>query len=284
MRRYSAIFILCIFCALLFHAVGCATRSAVWDLEDRVDMLSDENARLRQALSEKDAGVSDRAALKDEISDFRAIQKAELYDIRTEMRRIGGSIEEIEYRLDRDVGKKIAEISVGMKRNAARLDDYEKRLSRLEVYLGMEAAERPRETEKGEHPDREALEGMEEEALYQAVKQMFDDGEYDGALDGFELFLERFPGSSLADNSRFWTGEVYFAEEWYERAIVEYQKVIDDYPDGNKVPDAYLKQGIAFSLLGEKDNAVYLLRELVRKFPDHNAAEIAKSRIEALEQ
>ncbi len=291
MIRYKPVLMLFLLFAFAASGSGCAMRQEVWDVEDRVKALEAENARLRQALSEigDDAGLS--GTLQDELRGFAATQQAEFYDMRTEMRRLSGMVEEVEYLVNRDVGmvrSELAELNVGILNNARSIEDFEDRLERMEVYLGMEtkrrSPEQPAHDEPGDHelPDGDDFGEMDEETLYSTSKGLFDDGEFDLALDGFEVFLERFPGSRLADNARFWTGEVYFAEEWYERAIVEYQKVIDDYPEGNKVPGAYLKQGIAFHLLGEDDNALYVLRELVDRFPDHNEAQIARGRIERI--
>ncbi len=267
--RYMRGLLTVIICASLFLLIsGCATRSHVWELEDRVVLLAEENARLRRALDQMGGGM----AQEDEFRRVAATHNAEMYEMRTEIQRLSGIVEEMEYRLERDVGG----LKAGLK---DKTDDYGDRLSRLESYVGIGAVERSDSREERQYPGRAELEQLNEQALYRVSKQMFDDGQHKGALEGFAIFLERFPRSNLADNALFWTGEVYFSEQWYERAIVEYQKVIDDYPQGNKVPAAYLKQGIAFSLLGENDNAVFILRELIRKFPDHNEAKIAEGRL-----
>jgi tol-pal system protein YbgF len=256
------------FLAFFPQLTGCATRANVWELEDRVERLEKENARLRQAVSDIGADISEEAGIRHDLGGFVASHRAEMYEIRSEIRSITGAIEEMEYARSRDAD--------ALKSS---LEDYDKRFGRLETYVGMGVPTRSENTAAKVYPTKEELGKLDEQALYNAAKKMFDDGAYDRAIDGFTIFLQRFPKSGLADNSRFWIGEIYFAEEWYERAIVEYQKVIDDYPQGNKVPGAYLKQGIAFSLLGEKSNATYVLNELIRKFPDQNEAKIAKTRL-----
>ncbi len=274
MRRYLSVFIVF---AFLLPIMGCATRGHVWELEERVESLSKENARLRQSLSEGGGVMAQQDELGNELSRFAANQSAELYEMRTELRRLSGAVEEVEYRLEQDVG--------GLKNEfAEKLSAFDQRLSRMETYLGVDASEKEEKPDEAASSNGREPEDMEAEELYSASRKSFDEGKYDSALDGFSMFLERFPDSSLADNSRFWIGEIYFSEEWYEKAIVEYQKVIDDYPDGNKVPAAYLKQGFAFSLLGENSNALYILKELIRKFPDQNEADIAKSKIAEMER
>ena len=58
--------------------------------------------------------------------------------------------------------------------------------------------------------------------------------------------MEKYPKSNSADNAQFWIGEIYYREKWYEKAILEYQKVIENYPQGNKISAALLKQGLHF--------------------------------------
>ncbi|MBU4503079.1 MAG: tetratricopeptide repeat protein, partial [Proteobacteria bacterium] len=81
---------------------------------------------------------------------------------------------------------------------------------------------------------------------------------------------------------QFWIGEIYYSEKWYEKAIVEYQKVIEKYPKGNKVPASLLKQGFAFLNLGDKANARLILQELVKKYSEATEAKIATKKLKEL--
>jgi tol-pal system protein YbgF len=91
--------------------------------------------------------------------------------------------------------------------------------------------------------------------------------------------LKRYPQSNNADNAQFWIGEIYYQEKWFEKAIVEYQKVIENYPKGNKVKSALLKQGYAFLNIGDKSNARIILKELIKKYPDSSEAQIANRKL-----
>ncbi|MBU1163265.1 MAG: tol-pal system protein YbgF, partial [Proteobacteria bacterium] len=99
---------------------------------------------------------------------------------------------------------------------------------------------------------------------------------------GFKDLINKFPKSVHADNAQFWIGDSYYSEKWYEKAILEYQKVIEEYPKGNKVPASLLKQGFAFLNLGDKANARLILQELVNKYPKSNEAKIATKKLKEL--
>jgi TolA-binding protein len=80
----------------------------------------------------------------------------------------------------------------------------------------------------------------------------------------------------------FRSGETFFREKLYEKSILEYQKVIEKYPKGNKVPAALLKQGYAFQSLGDKVNARLIFEELVRKHPSTSEAKAASDKLKEL--
>jgi tol-pal system protein YbgF len=124
--------------------------------------------------------------------------------------------------------------------------------------------------------DKESSEDMD---LYAKGKKLFDTEDYAGARDAFMSLLAKFPKSDQADNAQFWIGETYFRETWYEKAILEYQKVIDDFPQGNKVPAALLKQGMAFVELGDKENANLIFKELIDRFPRSSEATLAAKKL-----
>jgi tol-pal system protein YbgF len=91
--------------------------------------------------------------------------------------------------------------------------------------------------------------------------------------------LKIYPKSKHADNAQFWIGEIYYREKWYEKAILEYQKVIEKYPKGNKVESSLLKQGLAFYNIGDRANARLILNVLIKKYPKSNEAKIAKRKL-----
>jgi tol-pal system protein YbgF len=119
----------------------------------------------------------------------------------------------------------------------------------------------------------------DEDSVYNHAKSLLDDDKTESARREFEKFLSLFPDSDKADNAKFWIAESYYRDKWYEKAILEYQAVIENYPQGNKIAASLLKQGYAFDNLGETANARLILKELVKKFPESNEAKIAREKL-----
>ncbi|MCK4486841.1 MAG: tol-pal system protein YbgF [Desulfobacterales bacterium] len=269
---------------VLISLGGCA-------LQEDLVLLNDQVIALEQK-----AGA-DRASLRSEVKRYHEDQlksdqasrsrHAELHalinDLRDEMRQFRGGLEKGQY----DARKRIEEqarLEVGSKSLEKSLQNNLDRIVRIEQYLGMEPSEKlvaldtdRDQGKRGKLEDQETPEG-----LYARAKQLFDKGEYENARELFRAFLKQYPKSKKADNAQFWLGEIYYREKWYEKAILEYQKVIENYPKGNKTPSALLKQGLAFLNLDDKANARLILKELIRKFPDCNEANVAKNKLKTL--
>ncbi|HML96429.1 MAG TPA: tetratricopeptide repeat protein [Thermodesulfobacteriota bacterium] len=68
----------------------------------------------------------------------------------------------------------------------------------------------------------------------------------------------------------------------FEDAILEYQRLIDTYPTDKRVPEAYLRQGMALINLGRKQEAKYFLNALIDKYPNSSEAQTAREKLNTL--
>ena len=120
------------------------------------------------------------------------------------------------------------------------------------------------------------------EDLYKDAYETFQKGDLESARRKFEVFLKQYPNTGLSDNAQFWIGETYYLRKDFEKAILEYEKMITKYPEGDKMPAALLKQGLAFLELGDKTNGRNLLKRVIERYPHSEQAEIAKKRLEGI--
>lgn len=276
------IYLICVLCGLFF-LTGCASSTDVNRLERRVKQLETSNTSLRFKVEQLKADIESQTARDNSLSDLYAERGAEFDQVKEDVRKLDGKFEETENRLNTE----IKALNHSLKNTGEAVDQFSKgisvnetRIKQLENFMGFEPGEKFDANVKTEYPEKDKLTETE---LYNVAKQTYDRGDYETARQGFEQFIEKFPKSDNADNARFWVGEIYFAESWFQKAILEYEKVIKEYPKGNKVPAAYLKQGISFHKLGENANARLILKELITKFPDSAEAKIAKQQITRIE-
>jgi len=118
--------------------------------------------------------------------------------------------------------------------------------------------------------------------LYDAAYQDLTRGNHGLAIMGFQEVLTKFPDSELADNALYWIGESYYAQKDFKQAAEQFQKTIDTYPKGDKVPAAWLKLGLCRQQQGDKTGARAAYATLMEKYPDSEEARLAKTKQQEL--
>jgi tol-pal system protein YbgF len=163
-----------------------------------------------------------------------------------------------------------------------RLKEMEDRFKSLDVKWTAKLAEMEKSIPAKEPPVETKSPSTTAGNLYKDAYETFQRGDLDGARRKFEAFLKQYPNMELSDNAQFWIGETYYLQKDFEKAILEYEKAISKYPEGDKIPAALLKQGLAFLELGDKTNARNLLKRVTDRYPQTEQAEIAKKRLETI--
>jgi tol-pal system protein YbgF len=115
--------------------------------------------------------------------------------------------------------------------------------------------------------------------IFHAGYSHFSQGDYERARQAFAQFLGSYAGHELADSAQYWIGECAFAQGDYETAYLEYRKIVDSFPFGDKVADAMLKSGYSLMELGREAEARRVLSLLVSEYPDSGAARRARERL-----
>ena len=125
--------------------------------------------------------------------------------------------------------------------------------------------------------------GASPHEMYNAAFTRFNLGQHPEAVELFAQFLATYPDHDLADNAQFWIGECFYARKEYETAAGEFQKVVNQYPEGNKVPDAFVKRGLALLELERRPEAIEHLETVIQAYPRSDAATYARQRLTELQ-
>jgi tol-pal system protein YbgF len=143
----------------------------------------------------------------------------------------------------------------------------------------------------GEEPPGEAAPppaqlpiGMTPQQLFDRARADFFAGHWGLALEGFETYVKMFPRTEFADDAQYYIGDTYYSQGDFESAVRAYDRVISDYPDGDKVPGAYYKRGLSLQELGLVDLARQSFEFAVKNYPDTPAGIMAKQRLDRLNQ
>lgn len=271
--------------SILVGLAGCALQQDVIVLEERLVALERQNQALQHKNDSLQKQLEDELAVLGQSSESTeknirsqyAGMKVDLESVQQEMRLFNGRLEELQYHLNQKTSD-VDAVSKKVDDMAAVNTKTEQRLSQLEHYLNFEQGKQQASGASFTAAAKPAKESSDKQ-IYDNAKAAFDAGENERARQGFQQLIKSFPTSENADNAQFWIGESYYREKWYEKAILEYQTVIEKYPNGNKVPSAMLKQGLAFLQLGDKSNARLILVELQKKYPKSSEARIASQKL-----
>lgn len=116
------------------------------------------------------------------------------------------------------------------------------------------------------------------EDAYRAAFKLLKEGRYAPATSRFKDFLKKYPDSSYADNAQYWLGEISYVTRAFKQAIIEFDKVLNNYPNSTKHADALLKQAYCYYELKDYVKARELLTAVTTRFPQSTAANLAEKR------
>jgi len=89
--------------------------------------------------------------------------------------------------------------------------------------------------------------------------------------------------SEMGARSRFQIGECLFALRRYDEALVEFEKVMNEFRrDRGWVSKALLETARVLESKGELDKAVIRFKEVIKKYPKNDVAIVAKQRLDIL--
>ncbi len=137
-------------------------------------------------------------------------------------------------------------------------------------------------------PVKVSLDGQEftadpaEKRDFEAALGIFRKGEFPAAQAAFADFIKRNPQSGYQPSARFWLGNAQYATRDYKDAITNFRALVAQSPDHARAPEAILSIANCQIELKETRAARKTLEDLVKAFPQSEAAQAAKERLARL--
>lgn len=126
-------------------------------------------------------------------------------------------------------------------------------------------------------------------AAVQSSKAVFDHAygdyaasQYNLAIEGFKDYLRTFPTSPDAYKAQNYIADSYFAMSKYKEAVQAAREAIETYKNSPWLPDAYFRRGSAYLELQMKEQARADFEYIIKNFPDHSMAGVAKSKLDGI--
>ena len=126
--------------------------------------------------------------------------------------------------------------------------------------------------------------GLEDELIYLNALKLFDDSRFAEALEKFQELIVNFPSSEYVPDAYFWSGELFLFQKKLDDARENYLVLITDYMNHPRSADSLYKLGEIARNSSDNSNAKEYFLNVLEKFPDTGAAELAKKSLNIIEE
>lgn len=107
-------------------------------------------------------------------------------------------------------------------------------------------------------------------------------GEYEKAIEGFELFLKECPNHESVENAHYWMAESYFAMEKYVDAQTKFEYFIENFKTSPNLSRAMYQLARSYQEMNKKADAKKWYQKVIDDFPGTFEANQASDRLKDL--
>ena len=223
-------------------------RKAILDLRQKVEVQQQRNVEeLRKA-------NDDNAQLRRSVLDL----SNQIEVLRAEIARMRGQ--------DEQLARDVAEVQRKQK----------------DVAQGVDERLRKFEPSKVTVDGKEFVASPAELRDFDAALATLRKGEFAPAQTAFVDFLKRYPDSGYRPSALFWLGNAQYALRAYREAIINFKSVVAIAPDHVRSPEAALSIANCQVELKDTKSARKTLEDLIKVYPQSEAASVAKDRLSKL--
>ncbi len=162
------------------------------------------------------------------------------------------------------------------------MDELKVRLAKLsKQFEEMQAAQQSMAAQQTESQQKaqQMAAAPPPDVLYNNALRDYNGGKNDLATQEFNDYVKYYPDTDLAGNANFYLAEIEFKAGDYQKAIANYDLVVQNFPSGNKAAAAQLKKGFALLELGKKEEGEQELKRVIQRYPRTNEAVQARDRL-----
>lgn len=103
--------------------------------------------------------------------------------------------------------------------------------------------------------------------------------DFTGGVTAINAFLKRYPQTGYFESAHYWLGNAHYGQREYKEAVRAFRALVDKAPDHVRTPEAMLSIANCQSELKDSDAARRTLEQLVRQYPQTEAAQAARDRL-----
>ncbi len=255
------------------HAVAAAASLALLPLLSTpagAALFEDDEARraileLRQRVESQRQLIEQQAQALQRAGEDGTQLRRSLVDLQSQIESLRGELARLRGQ-DEQFAREIADVQRRLKDQAQGLDERFRKFEPVKVSVdGREFTAEPAETR-----------------AYDAALAVFRKGEFAPAQAAFTDFIRRYPGSGYGPSARFWLGNAQYANREYREAIANFRALLAEAADHVRAPEAVLSIANCQIELKDTAGARKTLQDLVKAYPQSEAAAAARERLTRL--
>ena len=251
---------------VVFSLPAFAANKDMIQLQTQVQQLQDQMARMQQSFDER-MGVMRN--LIEQTTD--------------NINKMSVSVDTLNKSLQQqnaDAAGRLEQVSGQVQSLHDSVDELKARMNNISKQLGdMQAGQQNMNPAQAPPPGGANIQAPPADVLYNNALRDYNAAKYQLAQQEFGDYMKFYGNTDLAGNAQFYIAEIEYRQGNYPQAVTEYDKVIEQYPGGNKAPAAQLKKGFALLESGQKDAGVKELQSLIARYPRAPEAAQAKDRL-----
>ena len=262
--------------ALLLAPAAFGANKEMVQLQTQVQALQDQLSRLQQSNDERFGAMR---SLIEQNTDT--------------VNRVANSLDAISHTLQTstaDQGGKVDQVSAQVQSLHDAVDELKARLAKVSKQLDdMAAAQQnlqaapPGGAGPGQNPQLPPqAQAPPPDVLYNNALSDYNGAKYNLAAQEFADYIKYYGNTDLAGNAQYYIADIEYKQGNYKQAVQDYDKVMEQYPSGNKASAAQLKKAYALLNLNQRDAGVRELRSLVARYPKSLEAQQARERLNSL--
>lgn len=245
------------------------TKEQLIQLQTQVQALQDQMARMQQSFDER-MGVMRNLVEQSTDSINRLNNSLSSFDkgVRTQITDSGGKVDQLSTQVQ-SLQDSVDELKTRLAKVSKQLEDMQSAQQNMAAPMGA-----PSGTPQSQVPPADVL--------YNNALRDYNAAKYELAQQQFVDYMKFYSTTDLAGNAQFYLADILYRQGNFQQAVQEYDKVLEQFPGGNKAAAAQLKKGYALLEIGQRDAGVRELRSLVGRYPRSIEATQARDRLKKL--
>ncbi len=199
--------------------------------------------------------------------------------------KVSAAIDSLQSSLNKqqqDRGAQVEQISGQIQALNDTMDELKVRLAKLsKQFEDMQASQQSMAAQQSQtqQQTQAMAQAPPPDVLYNNALRDFNGGKNDVAMQEFEDYIKFYPNTDLAGNSYFYLAEMEYKAGDYQKAVANYDLVLQNFPGGNKAASAQLKKGFALIELGKQEDGAQELRHVIQRYPRTTEAMQARDKL-----